>query len=221
MIKAVVFDLDNTLYDYDLCNEKAERRLFYEIANTFQVDIDESKRLLKNAKKWIKKQLGEEVAASHNRLLYMQNICEQMNALPVKYAMKFYDCYWNTMLMEMRPFSYVVPLFSELKEKNIQIAILTDLTAHIQYRKLDKLGLCEYVDYIVSSEEAGAEKPSSKMFDLIISKIGANVDEVLMVGDSLKKDIEGARNCSIDGIHFDKVSDMRKKIIKEIERRKV
>ncbi len=201
-IKAVVFDLDNTLYDYDACNELAEKKLFETISIAFDVTENQADKLLKQAKKNIKKLLGDEVAASHNRLLYMQNICEQMGKNPMIYAMDFYNAYWDTMLENMQPFDYVKTLIEELKIRGIKIGILTDLTAHIQYRKLEKLELTNLIDYLVTSEEAGAEKPSGKMFDLMLKKLGMFSKEVIMVGDSQKKDIEGARKAGFETILF-------------------
>jgi len=218
MIKAVVFDLDNTLYDYDLCNEIAEETLLREMSAVFHIDVNESRNLLSNAKKNVKKQLGEDVAASHNRLLYMQNICEQMEKPSTKYAMHFYNCYWDKMLEEMQLYPYVLPLVKELHEQGCKVALLTDLTAHIQYRKLERLGLSDCIDYIVTSEEAGAEKPSGKMFELTLSKLGMRGEEVIMVGDSLKKDVVGAESCGIKGILFEKHTDIYSLVIDEIER---
>ena len=203
-IKAVVFDLDNTLYDYEACNTLAEKELFKTIADEFGITEKDAKMLLKNAKANIKNQLGDEVAASHNRLLYMQNICEQAGRNPLKYAMKFYDAYWNTILRNMVPFDYVKPLWYELKEKNIRIGVLTDLTAHIQYRKLEKLGLCDKIDYLVTSEEAGAEKPSEKMFNLMLKKMEVRPEETLMIGDSVNKDIAGAEMVGIHALMYEK-----------------
>ena len=192
-IKAVVFDLDNTLYDYDACNALAEKKLFRAIADELCVPEETAAVYLKKAKANIKEQLGSEVAASHNRLLYMQNICEQAGANPFKFAMYFYSVYWDTMLESMILFDYVNPLIEKLKSKGIKIGILTDLTAYIQYRKIEKLGIGDKIDCFVSSEEAGAEKPSGLMFDLMIKKLNVSPEEVLMIGDSEKKDIIGAK----------------------------
>ena len=107
------------------------------------------------------------------------------------------------MLDNMFPFSYVVPLFRELKKREIKIAVLTDLTAHIQHRKLKKLGIAQYIDVLVTSEEAGTEKPDLKMFKLVKEKLNMESEELLMIGDSKKKDIEGAEAAGIKGILFD------------------
>lgn len=204
MIKAVVFDLDNTLYDYDHCNELAEKQLFKCISDNFGISTDEAESLLVTAKKNIKNRLGDGVAASHNRILYMQNLCEQMGKNPLKYARKFYAVYWDTMLDNMKPFGYVKPLFKDLRKDGIKIGILTDLTAYIQYRKIERLDLNDLVDCLVTSEEAGAEKPSEKMFSLMLEKMNINADEVLMVGDSKAKDVDGASNIGMRALLLNK-----------------
>lgn len=214
VIKAVIFDLDNTLYDYDKCNNIAERKLVELIASEFEISEETAKQLLKNAKLNIKKQLGEEVAASHNRLLYMQNICEQVGKKTLRYAMEFYNAYWDSMLEEMKLFDYVCPLVTELKEKGIIIGVLTDLTAHIQYRKLDRLGLLNLVDYLTTSEEAGAEKPSPKGFQLMISKLHLNPDSIVMIGDSFEKDICGAKRLGMKCILYKNGVSVREQVLK-------
>lgn len=206
-IKAVIFDLDNTLYDSDHCYDLAERELFKVISEEFQITQAEAEEKFKKAKSIIKRQFGSEVASSHNRLLYMQNICEQCGRNPFLYAMRFYDVYWNSVLNNMTTFEYVNPLFDELRNMGIKIGILTDLTAHIQYRKIKQLGLSEKIDVLVTSEEAGAEKPSPIAFDLMLEKLGMKSDVVLMVGDNSSKDIKGAEARGIRALLFDRQSD--------------
>lgn len=211
MIKLVVFDLDNTLYDYDYCNKSAEKALFNELSDLFSVDLEYCKKLLCEAKLKVKNQLGN-VAASHNRLLYTQNICERLGVNPLLYAMQLYDTYWNAFLNSMTGYNYVIPLFDRLKSAGIEIGILTDLTAAIQFRKLSKLEVAGFVDYFVTSEEAGEEKPSRKMFDLMVKKSGYRCSEIIMVGDDKKKDIDGAEALGIRSILFDTSIDVWKKV---------
>lgn len=203
MVKLVAFDLDNTLYDYDACNDVAERCLLETIGRRLGISADYAGELLKKAKIQVKSQLGE-VAASHNRLLYMQAVCEYRKVNPLHYAMEFYNCYWDTMLREMQPYPYVRPLFSHLHERGIEIAVLTDLTAHIQYRKLSRLGIADEIDYLTTSEEAGEEKPSAKMFEKLFSKVPYAPKEMLMVGDSRAKDVQGALDMGMQAILFEK-----------------
>ena len=208
MIKAVIFDLDNTLYDYDRCNEIAEEALYNAISDEFEISYGKAHDVLKKAKSNVKDKLGSEVAASHNRLLYMQDICEQLGKNPLQYAMNFYNIYWDTMLNEMTLFEYVIPMLDGLRDKGIKVGILTDLTAHIQYRKIASLGLGTRIDYLVTSEEAGAEKPSEKMFHLMLKKLNVLPEEAIMIGDSQSKDIDGAMAVGLNAIKYDKGMDI-------------
>ena len=211
MIKAVVFDLDNTVYNYDQCHKKAMAKLKTVCMKKFAISSDVFDENFEQAKKIVKNRLGN-TGSSHNRLLYMQKFLELIGERPAVYALDLYDVYWDTMLDKMMTYSYVIPLFNELKKNRIKIAILTDLTAHIQHRKLKKLGIAEYIDVLVTSEEAGMEKPDLKMFKLVQEKLYVKSEELLMVGDSKKKDIEGAESAGMKGILFDE--NMEQEILK-------
>jgi putative hydrolase of the HAD superfamily len=64
--------------------------------------------------------------------------------------------------------------------------------------KIDSL-----VDWIVSSEEAGVEKPHPYIFHLALRKMGLDQKEVLMIGDSQQKDILGSKLLNIRYYHID------------------
>ena len=201
MIKAVVFDLDNTIYNYDECHIVAMKQLEEYVCDKYGLNKVDFRKNFELAKDEVKKLLGN-TGASHNRMLYMQIFLEKINQSPVEDALELYDIYWSAMLEKMTPFKYVMPLMKQLKHRKIEIGILTDLTAHIQYRKIKKLCITEYRDAIVTSEEAGVEKPSSIAFSRIIQKLHCNPEEILMIGDSQKKDIDGAVNVGMRGMLF-------------------
>lgn len=201
MIRGVIFDLDDTLYDYKGCDRRATQQLLRFMQYTFGLQEEQGLTCIKQAKQIVKERLGN-TAACHNRMLYMQTISELCHANPVQYSWAMYNAYWDTLLAHMKLFSYVKPLFALLKQNDIKIAILSDLTAHIQHRKLLHLGVAEDVDVLVTSEEAGAEKPSPKMFELVEKKIAFDKKELLMIGDSLQKDVKGATNYGIPAVWF-------------------
>ena len=217
MIKFVVFDLDNTLYDYNISNKYAEEELFKFLGRTFAISQEQSMQLLENAKRNVKNQLGD-VASSHNRILYMQNICEQLGVKSGIYAMNLYNTYWDCFLDKMKLYDYVIPVMKYLGTAGIRIGLLTDLTANIQYRKINKLGLEYYFDYIVTSEEVGEEKPSLLMFNKILSKADVYPSETIMIGDDLRKDIKGAQIIGMKTIHYLQNADVLKNIKEIVER---
>lgn len=203
MIKGVVFDLDNTVYDYDFCHEKAMKKLTAFACKKYGLTTTEFERNFNQAKADVKEQLGN-TGASHNRMLYMQVFLESIGLRPTEDALDLYNIYWDELLANIKLFPYVLPLMRKLKERGIKILVLTDLTAHIQHRKIAKMGLAGYIDIFVSSEEAGEEKPSKKAFDRLLLKAKLNAEELLMIGDSQEKDIDGSKSAGLKALLYKK-----------------
>ncbi len=80
--------------------------------------------------------------------------------------------FWSTFLANAPLFPGVYVLFEKLTIYNILIAIVTDLTAQVQLRKLTYFNLEDTYDAVVTSEETGADKPNKRNFELVLSKLG-------------------------------------------------
>lgn len=199
MIKAVILDIDNTLYDYESCNKAGMEAVYIAINKIKSISKEDFLQGYDKAKKIIKQRTNN-TAASHNRMLYIQNVCEILGVSPLKYALCLYDEFWNAYLNEMKLFNGVHKFFEVMQENNIKIGFCTDLTAHIQFRKLVQLGLEDSGAYIVTSEECGSEKPNKGMFEIMLEKMEVLPAEAVMVGDSWEKDICGATPLGIRGI---------------------
>ena len=187
MIKGILLDIDNTVYDYNYVHEKALDAVYNFAAGNF--DKKDFINAFEQARNLIHDEL-KNTASAHNRILYFQRTLEilkyEKNLLLPKIL---YDIYWNTSLENIKLFDGVI----EFLEKNDKkICFLTDLTAYIQYRKLEKTGLFKYGNYIVTSEEAGCEKPNKKIFDTALKKLSLPASEVCIIGDSYERDIKGA-----------------------------
>lgn len=196
MLKVVIFDLDDTLYDYETININAIEELRQFTCTKLKI----SKELFDKAFKWGREQTKlkmPECASQHNRIIYCQKTLEYLGINPVSYALEMYEVYWASMLQNMQLNRGIKEVFDFLKGNNIKIAICTDLTTHIQHRKLKKLGIAEYIDCIVCSEEVGEEKPSPKMFRSVLDKLKVEAAQAIYVGDSFEKDVIGASNLGI------------------------
>lgn len=201
MIKAVVFDLDNTLYAYDPLDQEAGQRVQDFTCRMLGISKDRYQEAYQFGRAETKRKLGN-VASSHNRLLYFQKTLEYMKVKPMPLSLQMYEMYWGTFLEKMQLFPGVRSLIDSLCEKGIMIAVCTDLTAHIQHRKLIALGLSDDIFCLVTSEEAGREKPASEMFALCLEKLGLPAEEVCYIGDNYSKDIVGAKACGMKAIWF-------------------
>jgi putative hydrolase of the HAD superfamily len=102
--------------------------------------------------------------------------------------------YWRTFLSNAHLFSGVKELLLEIKRLGIPTAIITDLTAQIQFRKIVYFGLDNDFDYIVTSEESLYDKPHPAPFEICIEKISPKGKNIWMIGDNPINDIQGAKS---------------------------
>lgn len=201
MYKGAIFDLDDTLYDYETNNTVAITELCRCMTSTLNISDHKFMEAFNYGRNATKNGLGD-CASQHNRIIYFQKALEFLNVKPSLYALEMYDIYWGTILNNITLNNGVIALFEYLRKSNAPICICTDLTAHIQHRKIRKLGLEHYIDVLVTSEEAGVEKPNPRIFELCLKKLELNPSEVFYVGDSFKKDIIGASNVGIQSFWY-------------------
>ena len=198
--KAVLFDLDNTLYDYDSPHKKALKAVYKVLKKHVKVSFAKFLKLYSLSKKEIHKELSG-TASAHNRILYFQRLLEKTHkTIKPEIILRLYNTYWNTLLNNMKLRKGALKVLKTLKSKGIKVALVTDLTTHIQLRKLKKLKIGDYVDVFVTSEEAGNEKPHQIMFLLTLKKLGIQPKDALMVGDNPLTDIEGANAVGLDTV---------------------
>lgn len=104
---------------------------------------------------------------------------------------------------------YAVPQAEEtliaLKRKGFKVGIITNTTTSREedVRKvLQQLGLESYVDFIVTSVDAGCEKPDGRIFSIALRTAGVKATEAVMVGDQVAKDIVGGNRIGMKTILF-------------------
>ena len=202
MIRTILFDIDNTLYDYDRGNEAALCVVCAYCKEHFGWKEEVTFLRQKQARKDVEAVIGTNCAASHNRLIRFQFMLEKENLPLEPHALTLYHCYWDTLLSGIVPDEELTSFLRWAKEKDLRIGIATNMTAYVQYLKLRKLSILPYVDFIVTSEEAGAEKPDLAFFARCLAKAQCPPEQCLMVGDSLRNDVLGARDAGMQGLWF-------------------
>ena len=201
--KGIIFDLDNTLYDYELCHQRAITDVFnYLIKKNLSLNIEYLVYEYENISKKLKYELGY-TASSHNKSIYFKQLLKKININLSCFSI-INNLYWETFYDNMIFFDGVYDFIKWNKINGIKIGLLTDYETEYQIIKLEKLGLLEYIDYIVTSEEVGIEKPSSKIFMTLLEKMKLTSSDVIMIGDNYEKDIKGALNLNIVSYWFHK-----------------
>lgn len=210
--KGAILDLDDTLYDYKHSNEKWTESVLDFAEKKLNEGKEKDTEWVSQQKKFTRDEIKEAISAgrketneamptqgaSHSRLLYFQKAVEKLTGKTnFELTLEMEKVFRDSFVEHMKVYDGAIEFLKKLKEKNRKVTILTDLTAQVQHKKIIKLlwGNQHYVDYLVSSEEVGEEKPGAKWYDLSMRKMGiSDKDEVCMIGDNYKKDIIGAKN---------------------------
>lgn len=82
------------------------------------------------------------------------------------------------------------------------IHILSNGFTEMQYTKMESAGLSDYFDKVILSDMVGVNKPHPDIFAFALTEIEARIDEVIMIGDNLFADIEGAYDSGLDQIWY-------------------
>ena len=158
--KAFLFDTDNTLYEYEVSHKAGMNAVRSKVVGMFSISENDFEQSFDLAKKDVKKVLKGS-AASHSRLLYMQRMMEILGlGSQVLLALDLEQTYWRTFLAEAKLFNEVKELLDDLRILAKPAIVVTDLTAQIQFRKLVYFGLENSFNFVVTSEEAGFDKPN-------------------------------------------------------------
>ena len=192
--KAILFDTDNTLYEYEPANKAAIEAVYIKAHNLLDIDRKTFFDNYKEARLQVKINIPN-TASSHSRLLYFQRMIELLgHKAELILALDLEQTYWRNFLANAPLFPHVHQLLKLIRRNNIPIGVITDLTCQIQLRKLTYFGLEDTFDAIVTSEEVGVDKPDPRNFELMLSKLNLkNMSNVWMIGDNPISDILGSK----------------------------
>ena len=97
----------------------------------------------------------------------------------------------------------VLPTLDSLKDKGYILGLLTNIERGTEFNYRE-LGLGEYFDTVVTSDDVGAKKPKAPIFILALSRANVNPDEAIYVGDQYESDVVGARGVGINPVLIDR-----------------
>ena len=179
-----VFDLDDTLYDYEKANRCALNELIIALSEYGNLGEEEVASAISASRTTVKRRLGK-TASSHSRILYISETFRELQLKPdTENFVIFEELYWNTFLKNIQPFPGVEKLLMFFQKSGTRLALVTDLTSSIQYRKINKLGLNGFFELIVTSEEAGGDKSTGLPFRLLEGLLETDCTSAWFFGDS-------------------------------------
>ena len=186
MILGVIFDFDNTIYDFDICNNNALNVLFEKLREITNKDFKLIKDLYSVINKNVK--LSNNTANKFNKAIYIKKLLEELNISLIYFeeCLKIYNNEFNN---NLKINNGIIELLQLFKKNNIKIGLLSNNIFHQQYEKLKIFGILQYFDVIQTSDECGEEKPNINTYLMIQNKLGIPFENIAFIGDNFEHDI--------------------------------
>ncbi|WP_282140955.1 HAD-IA family hydrolase [Cytobacillus oceanisediminis] len=177
MVKAVIFDLDDTLISETKYIESGYQHIAKLLSNRYEKDAVETFELLmelfRNSSRNVFNRLldNQGISYTNNNIIEMVN--EYRNHLP---NIEFYND--------------VLPCLEFLKKKKIKVGIITDGYANAQRQKLKSVKAVDHFDEIIVTDELGRDfwKPHPRAFEIMKHKLNVEFNEMVYIGDNPEKD---------------------------------
>lgn len=179
--KAVLFDVDNTLYNHKQYFTQAFRKISEYLSNKYK--LDRNKIYYSLYRLWKKK--TSMYPHLFNDALRDLNIDEN----EVENVVKIF----NTCNAKLTSYKDIVPTLKILKKENLKLGVITDGDPERQKRKIESLGLKKFFDLLIYTSETKA-KPSAKPYEKVIGVLKEKPENVIYVGDNPELDFKGAKN---------------------------
>ena len=201
MVRAVLFDLDDTLFDH----RQSARAALQAVHRSHAAAVDLAE--LERHHGIYLEEMHLEVLAGRIGLddARRERFRRVFSALGVALDPAAVDAvasaYRSGYMTARRPLNGAAALLAALRP-HARIAIVTNNLLDEQQDKLECCGLAPLVDALVASEDVGVSKPDPAIFRIALERAGVDVSTAVMVGDSWANDVAGARGAGIRAVWF-------------------
>lgn len=198
----ILFDADDTIFDFT----KSAKVSLVRTLNFFKIPAEQAyielyKKL--NHETWLAFE-RKEITAVELRRIRFQRFLDAIGEF--RDPMEMNGHYLNELSQTDILIEGARKLVEELREKGLQLALITNGLKEVQRPRIAKAGMGHHFDVIVVSDEIGVAKPHPGFFEHAFGKMGQpQKEKVLVVGDSLSSDIQGGNKFGLDTCWFNPV----------------
>ncbi len=185
MIKAIIFDLDNTLVDFMTMKDRAIDAAVHAMVDS---GLNMTQAQAKEKINAIYKREGIEYQQVFDEFLK-----EEYGCIDNKIISAGIVAYRTAREAALKPYPKVFPTLIELIKMGIKLAIVSDAPSNEAWLRLSYLNFHHLFDVIITYDESRERKPSPAPFNLALSKLNLSAKECLMIGDWADRDVVGAK----------------------------
>lgn len=201
--KDLFFDLDHTLWDFELNSKETlwdlHQQYALEAKGINDFDVFYSNYSVHNHRLWDRYTKGfikqEELRWKRIYLSLLDyKIADE--ALSKEMSVDYLDILPN----KKNLFPYTIEILDYLKNKNYKMHLITNGFESVQFKKIKNSNLADYFIEVITSEASNSLKPNKEIFDYALKASNAKLASSIMIGDNEAADIQGAINAGMDSI---------------------
>lgn len=210
MIRTVLLDLDDTLFDHRACSRDALAAARLGDAALRGQALDELERLHAAILEELHRDvmLGRMPLEAARRERFRRLLAATGTIATDAAASAAAETYRVRYRELRRAVPGAVP-FIEALAARVRVGVVSNNLHDEQLDKLRVCGLERFVGALIVSERAGVSKPDPRIFRLALETLGAAADETVMVGDSWTADVAGARAAGLRAVWFNPLQQPR------------
>jgi putative hydrolase of the HAD superfamily len=190
MIKAILFDLDNTLIDFWKMKKKScEAAIDSMISAGLKMEREKAIKMLFE----LYKKYGIEYQKIFEKFLEKSSGSGKVNYRILAYGI---IAYRKTKGTYIYPYPKTIPTLLELKKK-YKLAIISDAPRINAWMRIVELNIDDFFDVIITAADVRKQKNNAAPFNAALKELKVKPEEALMVGDRIKRDIDTAKKMGI------------------------
>ena len=184
MIKAIIFDLDNTLLDFmKMKSSSINAAVLGMISAGMQINKDESIKEIYNI---------YDTKGYEHQEVFNEFIVNNIGQINYKYLAAGIVEYKKAKEKSLNLYDDVIPTLDKLIDMNLKLGIVSDAPSREAWVRLYTLKLHNKFKEVVTFNDTGVYKPAKEPFIRIADKLNVELSECMMVGDWPDRDIKGA-----------------------------
>lgn len=186
MIKAIIFDLDNTLVDFMLLKRAAVNAAINAMIDAgLNVTFEKAKERINS----IYDAEGIEYQQVFDHMLK-----EILGKVDYKIMSAGIVSYRKAREAALKPYPLVLPTLIELMKMGLKLAVVSDAPSKEAWLRLSYINFQHFFDVVITYDETRERKPSPVPFNMALKELDLRADECLMIGDWAERDMVGAKS---------------------------